>query len=54
MLLFIVFDNVASKTPAANFGWILSKPVAFLALTSLSGFLTSLVVLYGNESIYLC
>ena len=41
MLLFIVFDNRAAKTPAANltsFGEILSKPEAFLALTSLSSF----------------
>ena len=44
MLLFILFDNSAAKTPAASltsFGGILSKPEAFLALTSLSSFLTS-------------
>ena len=39
MLLLVVFDNRAAKTPAANltsFGESLSKPEAFLALTSLS------------------
>ena len=50
MLLFIVFDNGAAKTPAANltiFGGILPKPEVFLALTSLSSFLTSSIVVYG-------
>ena len=54
MLLFIVFDNGAAKTPAANltsFGGILSKPEALLALTSLSSFLTSSVVVYDIEGI---
>ena len=57
MLLFIVFDNGAAKTPAANltsFGGILSKPEAFLALTSSSSFLTSSVVLCGIEGIRWC
>ena len=57
MLLFIVFDNGAAKTPAANltsFGGILSKPEAFLALTSLSSFLTSSVVVYGIEGMCWC
>ena len=47
MLLFIVFDNVAAKTLAANltrFKGILSKPEALLALISFSSFLTSSVV----------
>ena len=48
-MLFIVFDNGAAKTPAAN----LSKPEAFLALTSLSSFLTSSVVVCGIEGIYM-
>ena len=54
MLLFIVFDNGAAKTPAANltsFWGILSKPEALLALTSLSSFLTSSVVVYDIEGI---
>ena len=41
MLLFIVFDNGAAKTPAANltsFGSIFSNAEAFLPLTSLSSF----------------
>ena len=41
MLFFIVLYNGAAKTPVANltsFGEILSKPEAFLALTSLSSF----------------
>ena len=45
MLLF-VFDNAAAETPVANltsFGAILSKPGAFLALTSMSSFLSSSV-----------
>ena len=53
MLLF-VFDNGVAQTPAANltsFGKILSKPEAFLALNSLSSFLTSSVVVYGIEGI---
>ena len=57
MLFFIVFDNDPAKTHAANltsFVGTLSKPEAFLALTSLSSFLTSLVVVYGNEGICLC
>ena len=54
MLLFIVFDNGASKTPTASltsFGGILSNSEAILALTSLSSFLTSSVVVYGIEGI---
>ena len=57
MLLFIVFDNGAAKTPAANltsFGGLLSKHEAFLALTSLRSFLTSSVVVYGIEGIWWC
>ena len=44
MLLFIVFDNGAAKTPAANltsFEGILSKRDTFLTLNSLSSFWTS-------------
>ena len=51
MLLFIVFDNGAAKTPAANstsFGGLLSKPAAFLELTFLGRFLTSAVVAFSN------
>ena len=57
MLLFIVFNNSAAKALAADltsFGEILSKPEAFLALTSLSSFLTYSVVVYGIKGICWC
>ena len=57
MLLFIVFDNGAAKTHAANltsFGGISPKSETFLALTSLSSFLTSSVIVYGIKSISWC
>ena len=57
MLLFIVFDNGAAKTRAAiltSLGGILPKPEGFLALTSLSSFLTSSLVVYGIEGTYWC
>ena len=57
MLLSILFNNVAAKTPAANltsFGGSLSKPEGFLALTSLGSFLTSSVLVYGIEGICWC
>ena len=54
-MLLTVFDNGATKTPAANltnFGGILSRPEAFYALNSSISFLTFLVVVYGIEGIY--
>ena len=54
-VLLTVFDNGATKTPAANltnFGGILSRPEAFYALNSSISFLTFLVVVYGIEGIY--